>query len=153
MAGVSRTCGSTNSIQSVFLTDAKVESEFLVSEVGNGWAVTTTTLMHERRGADGLRSWAIPSDKPDRIYQEEREEIRTLMEPYKWYPQHAVRVDLVMERARATGKINDPVLRQEIAKMLIMARAAEWTARRARTAQEQGGSKVRKVLWASWRRA
>ena len=112
MAGVSRTCGSTNSIQSVFLTDAKVESEFLVSEVGNGWAVTTTTLMHERRGADGLRSWAIPPDKPDRIYQEEREEIRTLMEPYKWYPQRAGRVDLVMERARATGKINDPVLRQ-----------------------------------------
>jgi len=81
MAGVSRTCGSTNSIQSVFLTDAKVESEFLVSEVGNGWAVTTTTLMHERRGADGLRSWAIPPDKPDRIYQEEREEIRTRSMP------------------------------------------------------------------------
>ena len=60
------------------------------------------------------------------------------MEPYKWYPQRAGRVDLVMERARATGKINDPLLRQEIAKVLIMAKAAEWTARRARTAQEQG---------------
>ena len=52
--------------------------------------------------------------------------------------QRAGRVDLVMERARATGKINDPLLRQEIAKVLIMAKAAEWTARRARTAQEQG---------------
>jgi hypothetical protein len=30
------------------------------------------------------------------------------------------------------------LLRQEIAKVLIMAKAAEWTARRARTAQEQG---------------
>ena len=38
----------------------------------------------------------------------------------------------------ATGKINDPVLRQEIAKVLAMSKAAEWTARRARTAQEQG---------------
>jgi alkylation response protein AidB-like acyl-CoA dehydrogenase len=37
------------SFNQVFLTDAKVEPEFLVSEVGNGWAVTTTTLMHERR--------------------------------------------------------------------------------------------------------
>ena len=35
-------------------------------------------------------------------------------------------------------KINDPMLRQEIAKVLIMAKAAEWTARRARAAQEQG---------------
>jgi hypothetical protein len=51
-----------------------------------------------------------------------------------------------MERARATGKINDPLLRQEIAKVLIMAKAAEWTARRARTAQERVGRKVRKVL-------
>jgi alkylation response protein AidB-like acyl-CoA dehydrogenase len=60
------------------------------------------------------------------------------MEPYKWYPQRAGRVDLVMQRARETGKIADPVVRQEIAKLLIMAKSAEWTARRARTAQEQG---------------
>ena len=126
------------SFNQVFFTDAKVEPEFLVSDVGNGWAVTTTTLMHERRGADALRSWAMPSDKPGRIYDEEREEIRTTMEPYKWYPQRAGRVDLILERARATGKINDPVLRQEIAKVLAMSKAAEWTARRARTAQEQG---------------
>src|SRR5262249_8763891 len=94
--------------------------------------------MQEGRGADGLRSWAIAPDKPGRVYDEEREEIRTTMEPYRWYPQRAGRVDLIMERARATGKINDPVLRQEIAKVLIMAKAAEWTARRARAAQEQG---------------
>jgi hypothetical protein len=36
----------------------------------------------------------------------------------------------LLERARATGKINDPVLRQEIAKVLAMSKAAEWTARR-----------------------
>jgi hypothetical protein len=54
------------SFNQVFFTDAKVEPELLVSDVGNGWAVTTTTLMHERRGADALRSWAIPSDKPGR---------------------------------------------------------------------------------------
>ena len=32
------------------------------------------------------------------------------------------RVDLILERARATGKINDPVLRQEIAKVLAIRR-------------------------------
>jgi alkylation response protein AidB-like acyl-CoA dehydrogenase len=60
------------------------------------------------------------------------------MEPYKWYPQRAGRVDLIMPRAKETGRIEDPVVRQEIAKVLIMSKAAEWTARRARTAQEQG---------------
>ena len=60
------------------------------------------------------------------------------MEPYKWYPQRAGRVDLVMQRAKETGKIADPVVRQEIAKLMILAKTAEWTARRARAAQNQG---------------
>ncbi|MCG8542834.1 MAG: acyl-CoA dehydrogenase, partial [Alphaproteobacteria bacterium] len=58
--------------------------------------------------------------------------------PYTWYPQRAGRVDLVLERAKETGRNADPVVRQEIAKLMIMARCAEWTAQRARAAQEQG---------------
>jgi len=126
------------SFNQVFLTDAKVEPEFLVANVGDGWTVTTTTLMHERRSADALRSWAQASDRPGRAYDDERAEIVSTMEPYKWYPQRAGRVDLIMPRARETGAINDPVVRQEIARLLVMSKAAEWTARRARTAQEQG---------------
>ena len=44
----------------------------------------------------------------------------------------------ILRRARETGLIDDPVMRQEIAKLLIMSKSAEWTARRARAAQEQG---------------
>lgn len=126
------------SFNQVFLTDAVVPPEMLVDEVGHGWAVTTTTLMHERRGADGLRTWATGSDRKGRVYEEERAEIKTTMEPYKWYPQRAGRVDLIVQRAQETGRFGDPVVRQEIAKLLIMSKAAEWTARRARAAQEQG---------------
>jgi alkylation response protein AidB-like acyl-CoA dehydrogenase len=126
------------SFNQVFLTDAEVPPELLVAEVGDGWAVTTTTLMHERRGADALRTWAMGSDREGRIYDEERAEIATTMEPYRWYPQREGRVDLVLERAKATGRIADAVVRQEIAKLLILSKTAEWTARRARMAQEQG---------------
>ncbi len=126
------------SFNQVFLTDAVVPPEFLVAEIGAGWAVTTTTLMHERRGADGLRTWAMGSDLAGRAYEEERAEIATTMEPYKWYPQRAGRVDLIVPRARETGRFDDPVVRQDIAKLLIMSKSAEWTARRARAAQEQG---------------
>ena len=122
----------------VFITDAVVPPEYLMGRVGQGWAVTTTTLMHERRGSDALRSWAVGSDKPGRAYEEERKEIEISLAPYKWYPNRTGRVDLVVQRARETGTINDPVTRQEIAKLMIMAKSAEWTARRARTAQEQG---------------
>ncbi len=103
-----------------------------------GWAVATTTLMHERRGADGIRTWGLGSRGKGRLYDEERAENVTVMEPYKWYPQRAGRVDLVIERARETGKLADPVVRQEIAKLLTLSKAAEWTARRARAAQMQG---------------
>ena len=127
------------SFNQVFFTDAEVPPEHLVTEVGNGWQVATTTLMHERRGADGLRTWgAGHPDRQGRIYDEERAEIATVMEPYKWYPQRAGRVDLVVERAKATGAWNDPVVRQEIAKLLILSKSAEWTARRARAAQQLG---------------
>jgi alkylation response protein AidB-like acyl-CoA dehydrogenase len=104
------------SFNQVFFTDAEVAPEFQVSEPGNGWAVATTTLMNERRNADSLRSYARGTDKPGRAYEEERAELATIMEPYKWYPQRAGRVDLVLERAKATGKNSDPIVRQEIAK-------------------------------------
>ncbi|MDP2377052.1 acyl-CoA dehydrogenase family protein [Reyranella sp.] len=126
------------SFNQVFFTDAEVEPEMMICDVGDGWTVATTTLMHERRGADGLRTWAQASNRKGRIYEEEKAEIATTMEPYKWYPQRAGRVDLVMKRAKETGKIADPVVRQEIAKLLIMSKSAEWTARRARAAQNQG---------------
>lgn len=126
------------SFNQVFFTDAEIEPEFQVGELGEGWAIATTTLMHERRGADGLRRWQQASDREGRCYEEEAEEIAHQLEPYKWYPQRAGRVDLVIERAKETGKNADPAVRQEIAKLMIMAKSAEWTARRARAAQEQG---------------
>jgi alkylation response protein AidB-like acyl-CoA dehydrogenase len=126
------------SFNQVFFTDAVVEADHLVGEVGAGWAVATTTLMHERRGADGLAGWGRAAPRQGRIYDEERAETEKVMEPYKWYPQRAGRVDLIIERAKQTGRIADPVTRQEIAKLLILSKTAEWTARRARAAQAQG---------------
>ncbi|MBT6273944.1 MAG: acyl-CoA dehydrogenase [Chromatiales bacterium] len=126
------------SFNEVFFTDAVIQPDRQVSELGGGWAVAMTTLMHERRGADALRSWAQGAGGEGRCYQEEKEEIATMMAPYKWYPQRAGRVDLVVERAKATGKNTDPGLRQEMAKLLVMSKSAEWTSRRARAAQEMG---------------
>ena len=135
----------------VFITDAVVPADQIVDREGNGWAVTNTTLMHERRMADSLRSWATASDRKGRAYEEERAEIEVALAPYKWYPQRAGRVDLVIPRAKATGRFEDPVVRQEIARLLILAKTAEWTARRARTAKP--GLHPYALYLASWLRA
>ena len=126
------------SFNEVFFTDAVVEPEMQVAELGEGWSVATTTLMHERRGADGLRKQTVKTDKPGRCYEEEAVEIEEQLAPYVWYPQRHGRIDLILPRARETGKINDPAIRQEIAKLLILDKSAEFMARRARAAQEDG---------------
>ncbi|MFP6681984.1 MAG: acyl-CoA dehydrogenase family protein [Gammaproteobacteria bacterium] len=124
------------SFNQVFFTDAVVEVENLLSKVGDGWKIAMTTLAHERRGADALRRWGRTSDRAGHIYDEERTEIATVMEPYKWYAQRAGRVDLVLPRAHETGCINDPATRQEIAKLIMLSRVSEWTAQRARAGQK-----------------
>ena len=126
------------SFNQVFFTDAEIAPEFMLENLGDGWKIATTTLMHERRGADGLRRHAEATDRPERIYQEEAKEMAIALEPYKWYPQRAGRIDLILDRAKETGANTDPVMRQEIAKLMTMAKSAEWTARRAREAQAQG---------------
>jgi alkylation response protein AidB-like acyl-CoA dehydrogenase len=126
------------SFNQVFFTDAKVPQENLVGRVGEGWKVAMTTLAHERRGADGLTSPSKRGTRVGRIHAEERAETETANQPYKWYPQRAGRVDLIFDRARETGANKDPYVRQEIARLMILAKSAEWTSRRARAAQQQG---------------
>ena len=121
------------SFNEVFLTDADVAPEHLIGPLGGGWAVALTTLMHERSHGDPSAAKATDSGgRQGRAYDEEREEIAIATEPYGWYPQRAGRVDLILERARETGKLDDPVVRQEIAKLLILDRSAKWMALRAR---------------------
>tara|TARA_B100000674_G_scaffold288304_1_gene238804 strand:+ start:325 stop:1467 length:1143 start_codon:yes stop_codon:yes gene_type:complete len=126
------------SFNQVFMTDVEVPPEYLLENEGEGWKIATTTLMHERRNADSNRRKVEPSKRPERIFREEAAEIATSMAPYTWYPQRAGRADLIIERAQEAGCIEDPVVRQEIAKLMTKSKAAEWTAKRARAAQEQG---------------
>lgn len=126
------------SFNQVFLTNARVSSENVVGEVGNGWAIALTTLAHERRLADGMRSMASATRGRGRAIDEHRAEVLSVMEPYKWYPQRAGRPDLVVERARSTGRSADPAVRQAVGKLVSLMRAAEWTVRRAKAARALG---------------
>jgi alkylation response protein AidB-like acyl-CoA dehydrogenase len=126
------------SFNEVFFTDAHVPTENLVGEIGEGWQVAVTTLAYERRSFARPRE-AVRAKKPDgKIYEEYRQEVAIANEPYTWYPQRAGRVDLIVERAKETGAINNPVIRQEIAKLLIMNQSAQWYAARLREAQKVG---------------
>src|ERR1700683_833265 len=126
------------SFNQVFFTDALVPAENIVGKVGDGWKIAMTTLAHERRGADGLSTPSKRGARQGRVHAEERAELEVANQPYKWYPQRAGRVDLIIERAKETGANRDPHVRQEIAKLMIMAKSPEGTSRRARAARQQG---------------
>ena len=126
------------SFNEVFFTDARVPRANLLGAPGDGWQIAMTTLAYERRSFDRPRNPAGKSPSAAPIYQQYQEELEVANEPYKWYPQRAGRVDLVLQRAKETGAINDPVIRQDIARLHILAQSASWTAQRARAAQKAG---------------
>jgi len=123
------------SFNEVFLTDARVPAANVIGEVDRGWTVALATLAHERRLAGSMGRAVAGSG---RTLDEYRREVAEVMAPYTWYPQRAGRVDLVLQRARATGRDADPIVRQAIAHLIAITRAAEWTARRAQASRVLG---------------
>lgn len=132
------------SFNEVFMTDAIVPAEDLVGGEGNGWAVATTTLSYERRGAAPTLSGASTSENPQEglVYDEYREELKIANEPYTWYPQRQGRVDLVMSRAKETGAISDPVIRQEMAKLFCMSKGAVLASQAAEAKRKSGSNEI-----------
>ena len=126
------------SFNEVFISDARVGHDGLVGKLGVSWKVALTTLAHERRMADSMRNWGRLQLGEGRIYEELKTEYAAVMEPYKWYAQRAGRADLLLQRAQRSGRIDDAVVRQEMARALMIEHAAEWTAARARAARDTG---------------
>jgi alkylation response protein AidB-like acyl-CoA dehydrogenase len=134
-----RQANGYSSFNEVFLTDARVPADNVVGELGGGWAVAVTTLAMERRAfaTFGLRAGAT-NRNGGRAVREAKQEADEYYKAYVWYPQRTGRVDLVVERAQATGRNRDPIVRQKIAALLSMQRAAQWTTQRAEAARALG---------------
>ena len=150
------------SFNEVFLDQARVPAGNVIGDVGGGWTVALATLAHERRLAVFARPPALrppalrppalrppalrppalrrgPAGTPDgRAVREAAAESERVMAPYRWYPQRAGRPDLVIERAVAAGRHTDPLVRQEIVKLITLAWSARWTAQRAAAARALG---------------
>jgi alkylation response protein AidB-like acyl-CoA dehydrogenase len=124
------------SFNEVFLSGARIPRSFVVGAVGDGWRAALTTLAFERRFG------AIPPPRHTRTHgrtvSEALLESEEHFKTYKWYPQRAGRVDLVIDRARNTGTNTNPVVRQEIARLICLHRASGYTADRAHAARALG---------------
>ena len=88
--------------------------------------------------AAGDRSVSLGPDAKGRVIDEFREEYAEYNKTYEWYPQRMGRPDLVLERARAAGRLDDPVLRDDIMRLYAFEKAANWTAERAKANRALG---------------
>jgi alkylation response protein AidB-like acyl-CoA dehydrogenase len=126
------------SFNEVFMTDARVPKDWVVGEVGKGWTAALATLAHERRFSLFASIGTFDGVDPGRALDEAREEAAEIARVYAWYPQRAGRTDLVVEHAKAAAVEKDAVVRQEIARVIAMHRASEWTAERAKATRAIG---------------
>ena len=73
-----------------------------------------------------------------RAAEEAAAEAEEYYKTYAWYPQRAGRADLVQQVAELERRTDDPIARQEMAGLVALRRAHEWTARRAQAARAAG---------------
>jgi alkylation response protein AidB-like acyl-CoA dehydrogenase len=101
------------SFNEVFLDQAKVPAGHVIGEQGGGWTVALSILAHERRLA-ASRPAPVPAGATGRAWGE-----------------------AIAERT-AHGVAGDPLVRQEIARLVELAWSARWTAERAAAARAAG---------------
>ncbi|HWE55462.1 MAG TPA: acyl-CoA dehydrogenase family protein [Acidimicrobiales bacterium] len=125
------------SFNEVFLTEARVPKDWVVGSVNEGWTAAQATLAHERRfAALGLARFDGVDAGP--ALDQARAEAAETAKVYSWYPQRAGRPDLVIDHAQARHVAGDPLVRQEIARLIAMQRTSHWTAARAQAARAIG---------------
>jgi alkylation response protein AidB-like acyl-CoA dehydrogenase len=132
-----------NSFFEVAMRDAVIPADHLVGREGNGWAVVRTALFHERQ-ADSSELAAVATGWDGRTAREAELEAQNDNAPYVWYPQRTGRPDIVVEVARKAGVQNDPVVRDELARIEALTRVERWT--RLRSASSPELAPVTKLL-------
>ncbi len=94
----------------VFFTDVRIPAENLLGEMNNGWRQATAMLMYERVAIGSMGSGAISQ------------------------PMY----DLLLGAAKATGRIDDPVVRDELMKVYAMETTKSLVAMRTRAELKAG---------------
>ncbi|WP_238007950.1 acyl-CoA dehydrogenase family protein [Dactylosporangium sp. AC04546] len=113
----------TSEFNEVFFDDAVTDADLVVGAPGDGWRIATSTLAHERG-------------------------VATLGQQM----QFARELDAVVDRARATGTFDDPVIADRIAEAWVGLQGLRHHALRTLTSSDPdpAAASVAKLLWAGW---
>jgi alkylation response protein AidB-like acyl-CoA dehydrogenase len=132
----------------VFMSDAIVPASAAIGDVNNGWAVANTTLMHERSGlgaggSGGGGSGAIPGTVGGHLERRagdfaSRAETRRKASDSGGKKRQGSSASLYINLAKGNGKIDDPTVRQGLARLHTMGEIGRFNAERVKAARASG---------------
>src|SRR5579862_9402957 len=125
----------------VFMTDVRVSDAMLLGGRNNGWAVANTTLANERAGlgagGGGAAGGAIPGTIAG--YLERR--VGDFANPERSAAGTALQGrsgTMLLDLARGLGRVDDPVLRQDLMRLYTLNEIARYTNLRMKAAKAAG---------------
>ncbi|MGV0687174.1 acyl-CoA dehydrogenase family protein [Mycolicibacterium thermoresistibile] len=101
----------------VFITDARCPAENMVGRPGEGWSVLQVALGYERRLMGDLARTSKASRKPKDDPAQQR--------------------NALVEMAREAGRLDDPYIRQRIARMDEFAAVNRWNTQRSKATRDK----------------
>ena len=139
----------------VFLSEARVRSDAIIGGKNNGWAVANTTLANERAGlgaggGGGGGFGAAPGTISKQLDRKVAEFVNRDGGPPRGGRRgggggggagggaRAGAASLLIGLAQGNGKIKDPTVRQDIARLHIMGELGRFNAERVKAARSQG---------------
>ena len=125
----------------VFLDDAVCDAADLVGGEGNGWAVTQTTLHFERTGigAGGSHAGFPPPGRKGGMLGRRAGDAALDEAPNA---KLTVGCPDVVELARTRGRVTDPFVRQDLARLHTYTETGRWNALRGKAEAKRGGGQA-----------
>ncbi len=127
----------------VFIDDGRVPAENIIGGLNNGWAVANTTLAAERAslgsGGGGAAGAAFPGPMAGHLERKAGDFVGQVRTGGTGGGGEGM-TDRLIALARSTGKGDDPVVRQGLARLYILNRIGKFSSLRMRTGAASAGA-------------
>jgi alkylation response protein AidB-like acyl-CoA dehydrogenase len=134
----------------VFLTDARVPDSAMIGGRNNGWAVTNTTLMHERAGlgaggGSAASSMATPGTVAGQLDRRAGDFVSSTPRPRRGRSSgggggpFAGSAKMLTDLAKGNGKASDPSIRQDLVRLHTMGELGRFNNLRLKATKQAGG--------------